>query len=329
MNNNKEYLENFNKIWKEKCNLKYEPSSLPPVDRIIVLGDIHGDFDKLIYLLKKGDLLDNNNNWSGGNAVVVQVGDQIDSCRPVVSGSNQCSFTNYTKNDKSEDIKILKYLTKLHNQAQKEGGAVYSLVGNHELMNVMGDMSYVSYKNLEEVGGKQERINSFRPGNKMANFLACTRKMVLIIGSNLFVHAGIEPELIEKYKINDMNKLLALYLLDQLNNPTEFKEDFMIKNNSPLWTRTFGSINISSNKCKKLMTPLKEVYKVGKIFVGHTPQMDTGINSTCNDSIWRTDIGVSNAFDNVDDNIINTGKRNKYREGQILEILNDKIINII
>ena len=41
----------------------------------------------------------------------------------------------------------------------------------------------------------ENRIKYFKPGNKLSNFLACTRKMILIIGDNLFVHAG----LIKKY----------------------------------------------------------------------------------------------------------------------------------
>ena len=45
------------------------------------------------------------------------------------------------------------------------------------------------------------RAELFKPGNKMANFLACTRSMVLIIGSNIFVHAGLLPEIVNKYNI--------------------------------------------------------------------------------------------------------------------------------
>lgn len=324
---NDTFLKNFNKIYENKCKKKYIPSTLPPQEKILVLGDIHGDFDMLIYLLRKAKVLNKNNKWIGKNTIIVQVGDQIDSCRPNAQGD--CLNPNYIKNDKSEDIKVLEFMTNLHDEAEKAGGAVYSLVGNHELMNVEGDMSYVSYQNLNEFGGKYGRQVAFKPGNKMANYLACTRKMALIIGSNLFVHAGFEPELVNKYNIEDINKLMALYLLDELKNPTFFREDFMIKSNSPLWTRTFGNINMSNDTCEKLMKPLKEVYKVGKIYVGHTPQMEEGINSICDGRIWRTDVGISNAFDNVDPNMINSGKKTKYRQGQLLEILNDKTINII
>ena len=70
--------------------------------------------------------------WSGGNTIVVQLGDQIDNLR------------NNPDYDEPSDIKILKFMTDLHNQAQKEKkGAVYSLLGNHEIMNTK-DLRYVS-----------------------------------------------------------------------------------------------------------------------------------------------------------------------------------------
>jgi len=325
--NTKELLQEFNKIYEEKCRKKYMPSTLPPQEKILVLGDIHGDFNMLKHLLRKGQVINKSNNWIGGNTIVVQVGDQIDSCRPNKHGD--CLLPDYTQNDKADDIKVLEFMTNLHHDAEQHGGAIYSLVGNHELMNVDGDMAYVSYENLNEFGGEYGRQIAFKPGNKMANYLACTRKMALIIGSNLFVHAGFEPELVTQYKIDDINKLMALYLLNELKSPNTFKEDFMVKHTSPLWTRTFGNINMSNNICEKLMKPLKDVYKVGRIYVGHTPQLEGGINSTCDGRIWRTDIGASNAFDRVDSHLMAFGKKTKYRHGQLLEILNDKDINII
>jgi hypothetical protein len=319
------FLRDFNKIYEAKCKKQYMPATLPPQERIVVLGDIHGDFTMLTHLLRKAKVINKSNKWIGGNTIIVQVGDQIDSCRPNKSGD--CLNPDYIKNDKAEDLKVLRFMTELHSDAESHGGAVYSLVGNHELMNVDGDMSYVSLENLNEFGGEFGRQMAFKPGGEIAKFVACSRPLSLIIGSNLFVHAGFEPELIKKYNIDDINKLMALYLLDELRNPNIFREDFMIKSNSPLWTRAYSKI--TNDKCKKILIPLQKTYKVGRIYVGHTPQIENGINSACDGKIWRTDIGISNAFNNVDPTMITTGKKAKYRNGQLLEILNDKTINII
>ncbi len=323
MNN---YLNKFDEIYKQKCKKSNIPSILPAVNRIIVIGDIHGDMNVLLKCLRIPKLIDEKNKWIGGETVVVQVGDQIDSCRFYGFQSN-CNQPNTTINDKAEDIEILLYLTELHNQASKTGGAVYSLMGNHEFMNVDGDMRFVSHNNIRHFDnynyngtiikdGLEGRKTIFKPGNKMANFLACTRQMALVIGSNLFVHAGIIPELKNKYTIEDMNKLLALFLLGELEQPHIFKDIFINGKTSPMWIRHFGK-DISPENCIELEKTL-EIYKVGKMFVGHTPQFKDGINSRCNNKVWRTDVGMSRAFMNNSNNI------------QVLEILQDgKTINIL
>ncbi len=321
-------IDTFNKIYKSKCSKhKLFPSTLPPVNRIIVIGDIHGDFNKLISCLKLAKVIDDKYNWIGNDTVIVQVGDQIDSCR--LNNGIDCN-TQIISNDTPDDLNILYFMTKLHKKASKFGGAVYSLIGNHELLNSLGDLSYVSHNNIRSFDnyktrngtiikdGYNARTFAFTPGNDIANFLACTRKIALIIGSNLFVHGGVVPHIANKYKIDDMNKLLTLFLLGEIEQPEYFSDLFISGSTSPLWTRVFG---MKVNNCDFLMNPLKEIYNVNKIYVGHTPQLKNGIHSQCNDSIWMTDIGLSHAFDKY--------KKHNIKKVQVLEILNDHIINIL
>jgi hypothetical protein len=330
------FIKKFNDIYATKCN-NYPrlPSILPAVPRIIVIGDIHGDMDKLIDCLKIAKLINKKWEWIGKDTVVVQVGDQIDSCR--YNHLDKCDDPNtYTpENDKPADIKILYFMTKLHNMASKHGGAVYSLMGNHEFMNVSGDMSYVSHKNLVQLNnmtfngikftnGTAARQFLFKPGNQIANFLACTRKVALVIGSNLFVHAGIIPIIAEKYKIEDINMIMSLFLLKQIEHPDVFSDLFINGITSPLWTRVYGSI-IRDKECNELLQPLKDIYNVNNIYVGHTPQVNTGISSQCKDRVWMTDVGMSYSFDMY-------FPRNKFkaRNAQVLEILDDgKKFNIL
>jgi len=320
-------------IYREKCpDFKKYPSVLPPVERIIVIGDLHGDWDMTIKSLKVGKVIDNNNNWIGGETVVVQVGDQIDRCR--FSGIS-CKLPEATKNDEASDFKILNYFTELHYQAQKVGGAVYSIIGNHELMNVSGDMRYVSYKNVKEFenykkpngeiikDGMEARTWAFSPGNPISNFLGCTRQLSLIIGSNLFVHAGVVPKIAKKYNIEDMNQIMSLFLWDKLNNQMDHQELLDSSDYSPLWNRVFGNKLKSKDTCSHLMNPLKEIYKVDRMFIGHTPQVDSGISNTCEGKIWLTDYGSSKAFNQFDSNFLKNNVRSEVREAQVLEILND------
>lgn len=330
----KKFNDKLNKIWNNKCgNYPKLPSTLPAVDRIIVIGDIHGDLYQLVKSLKIAKVINNNLDWIGEDTIVVQVGDQVDSCRS--NGYIHCNNVGSTMNDKAEDIKILKFMTALHKKAMIDGGAVYSLMGNHELLNVLGDMTYVSHENIKEFTNYKTKNNTvftdplearkyaFTPGNDLANFLGCTRQIALIIGSNLFVHAGIVPEIAKKYNVKNLNTIMSLYLFDELNNPAQFHDIFMSSQLSPLWNRVFGTLNDSYDSCKYYMEPLENVYKVGKIYVGHTPQLKDGIQSTCNKKIWKVDNGVSRAFDTFKD-------KGRPKTTQILEILNDgEEINIL
>jgi len=333
-------IKQWRKIYNKKCtNFPELPSILPPVKRIIVLGDLHGDWDMTIKSLKIAKLIDNTYKWIGGDTIVVQLGDQIDRCR--FTGI-PCDRKEATKDDEASDMKILNFFTDLHKQAQYVGGAVYSIIGNHELMNVNGDMRYVSFENIAEfdnykkpngtiiTDGMEARKYAFAPGNKIANFLGCTRQLSLIIGSNLFVHAGVLPEIAKKYNIQEMNQIISLYLWNKLKNPSNYNELLNSSDYSPLWNRIFGSVQQSEQSCDILMKPLEQIYKVGKIFIGHTPQLNTGISNTCNGKIWLADYGASKAFNAFDNNFIYNNKRSPLREAQVLEILNDgEKINIL
>ena len=348
------YLNNvysFKKVWQEKCskyNMNEQPSILPAVKRIIVIGDIHGDMAMTLSTLKVAKLIDNNGNWIGGETVVVQVGDQVDRCR--YSGV-ACNIKGATEDDEGNDWKILQFFTKLHKQALKVGGAVYSLIGNHELMNVNGDFRYVSYEGLREFDnyknnnneiikdGEKARRWAFAPGNDISEFLACTRQMALIIGSNLFAHAGVLPNIAKKYNVTRLNQIMSLYLFKILDKSSEYNDIFTDSDSSPLWNRVYGNMGINKNtdessdiKCNTLLKPLQDLYKVGRIYVGHTPMMKNGINSVCNGRVWLTDVGLSKAFDKFDASVTESENhmRSHTRDAQVLEILDDgREINIL
>lgn len=346
------FRDQVKEVYNQKCSRFqsdniYEKNVLPPVDRIIVIGDLHGDFQKTIQCLKLAKVLEEDINldvnstkrykWVGGDSVIVQIGDQIDRCRNL-----PCHNPESTNPDENSDIKILKFFTDLHLKALKKGGAVYSLVGNHEIMNVVGRMDYVSYKGIKgfekednygkkiyegeipkDVTDLEARNFAFQPGNPIAEYLACSRKLVLKIGDYLFVHAGVLPIIAEMYPndvgIEEMNNILTAYLFNMLDKKEiakhqillgpEIVEKELFSNDidqstydiSPLWNRKFGRISRSNNLeqnnevCNSIFNPVKKIYKINKMFIGHTPQEDI-INSSCDNGLWFTDVAMSKAF---------------------------------
>lgn len=86
-------------------------------DRIVAVGDIHGSFDGLTAILQEVGLIDEDRHWSGGSSIFVQTGDYL---------------------DRGEGIReVLDFLMELGEQADRGGGKVIVLLGNHETMNIL------------------------------------------------------------------------------------------------------------------------------------------------------------------------------------------------
>lgn len=350
-------LQDFVKLCK---NYEYIPSIHPKTRRIVVLGDIHGDEKLALEMLKIGKVIsidsDENIEWIGGDTVVVQVGDQIDRCRPHSVDSLSCNVFGSTINDEASDIKIMKLFTELHYKAKKYEGKVISLLGNHELMNSLGYMDYVSKMNFSEFNdyidmnnpslkfnsGEDARRHAFKPGNEMAVFMGCTRVSCLIIGSNLFVHAGIIDIIMDKLKIkkrNDVENIditVRKWLLGLINKEY-VKHIINASEKSMFWTRILGNIpydvSNENTECIDHIKNVLSVLEIGHIIVGHTPQSflhGHGINGICNDKIWRVDNGSSSAFHGYDKKYDKeTGNVDENRKPQVLEILDDSQFNIL
>jgi hypothetical protein len=94
------------------------------VSRIVAVGDVHGDYNQFVSLLQTAGVLDRKMKWAGGKTHLVQVGDVLDRG--------------------PDSRKVMDLLMELESQARKAGGQVHALLGNHETMNLYGDLRYVS-----------------------------------------------------------------------------------------------------------------------------------------------------------------------------------------
>ena len=247
----------------------------------------------------------------------------------VVASVLVCHIPDATVNDEGSDVTIMFFYYDLHVAALKVDCAVYSLLGNHELLNSLGNMKYVSHKGLIEFPNKTDdlrkgRIDAFSLNSKsklfrgqssLSKFMGCTRQTSMIIDGYIFVHAGIMERLINyttkrkkvanRESIITINKLISKWLL---NNNTDGDKVFIMKllagqYMSPFWPRIFGSIKtnlkMEDEKCQQYVKPVLDLLKLKGIVVGHTPQLKNNINSTCSNTVWRVDIAGSQAFDEV------------------------------
>lgn len=346
----------INNEYQQYCwDYPYTPAILPAAKRIVAFGDIHGDYNlaiKLLIIAGVIQITNDNIKWIGGMTHVVQIGDQIDRCRPM--GNMRCDQENTTYQDEASDTRILELFTNLDMQARKDGGMVVSLLGNHELMNVMGNFDYVSYENMKQFDNyvdenqPDKQFNSARDARKYAfssegkygRLLGCTRLPAVIIGSNLFVHAGIIDKLIKKLELDEQNDLekINIAIKRWLLGLVQQKDvDYLTTGkNSMFWTRILGSIppdvNIKDESCSTHVTKVLKLFKINHMFIGHTPQSflyRSGINSTCSNVVWRCDNGSSDAFAKFDFELMSSGKPDNNRIPQAVEIINDNQFNIL
>jgi len=359
-NTEDEYSSDFKDDCKGFTSL---PDTLGKRDRIIAIGDVHGDLNLTINYLLISKVIEKTEDeknvlrimyedgtkeyyqWIGEDTIVVQVGDQVDRCRPTGGRGDMCiRDEKATIDDEHSDIKILDLFTELNKLARKKKGMVISLLGNHELMNYQGNINYASYKGVhnDDFEGKNQN-NKYRKDDgtsfddgiqgrrfafneKLNKQLACTRQSAVIVGSFIFVHGGIVPDLAKQFKVSQVNNLIRKWLLKKIDdNNSDIDTLINTPQVSPFWTRLFGHL---PSGLKKSDSRCKDVFDVLKIWgedkdglkgmvVGHTPHIDKGVNSTCDNSVWRVDLGASKAFD-VFDRIKNSG-----RKPAVLEIVKD------
>lgn len=265
-------------------------SEIKSFKRILVIGDLHADYEKTIRLFKKFKLIDRNKKWIGANTYVVQLGDQIDG-----KGRNN--------EDAEGEQNILDFLDDLHIQAPIYGGGVFSLIGNHELMNVIGDFRYASSNDISNDGGINERKKKYTPGGILAKRLACSRQVILKIDDIIFVHGGVSKDISDDIKTNNIssiNTTMRNFFLNKLNKNDSLVKKYLLNNEGLLWDRSLGKEE-NDEVCKRI-----NYMNIGHIIVGHTPQKN--INSICNDKIWRTDVGLSKAMGDNDFEILEITK---------------------
>jgi len=113
--------------------------------RIVAVGDVHGDLPAFKAILAQAGVIDAAGSWAGGSTILVQTGDLIDR------GPSMRS--------------VFDFVMALEQAAAKGGGRVVPLLGNHEVMNITGDLRYVapaSYAEFADAQSEKRREDAWR-----------------------------------------------------------------------------------------------------------------------------------------------------------------------
>jgi hypothetical protein len=279
-------------------------------NRIIAIGDIHGDYYIFIELLKLAKVIDNNLNWIGKDTYVIQLGDTLDGKRPNITLDKE--YINLPG-----EIEITKLILKLDSKAKKHGGRVISILGNHELypfyfynddsfnQKYVKNIDLNQYKKLYKVS----RFKYYKPGvGEGAKLFGATRPLIIQLGQFIFCHGSLNKKFVELCIKNNIKKTTNSKFIDisKLNNIVSDwltgkskKVPFFINesdNINPLFNRDLTDPKtLNKTQCIDLVDSVLQYFKNGNYLVmGHSSHKK--ICTLCNDTVYRTDIAVSRAF---------------------------------
>ena len=259
-------------------------------DRIVAIGDLHGDLQAAQRALRLAGAAGDDDRWVGGELVLVQTGDILG------------------RGDSEREI--LDLFLRLKLEAQEAGGAVHMLNGNHEMMNVLHDFRYVTSGAMtafDDVPGvrqafdearaggdslilslpeeRQVRAAAFKPGGPVARTLA-DHPVAIRIGTAVFTHAGIRPRY-ATLGLDELNRQCREWLLGKAKPP-----EWIGASKGPMWSRDFSD-EVDDDDCGMIARTLEILGARHKV-IGHT--VHDGITSYCDGRIWCIDTGMSSAY---------------------------------
>lgn len=282
--------------------LPWTPDIIPLKEgqRVVALGDIHGHIDHLRRCLRAARVIaEDGNDWIGGNAICVQLGDVLDR--------------GY------HEIECLLLLTKLARQAAVAGGVLVMLWGNHEVENADGvftctarsftgdfDSQYAEvldrvldsdWRKGYDDSLKPARWAMFEPGGFLAKPFLSKLKVAVKVGRTVFVHGGLDVEhLTTNGGVAGMNQSASSWISEKvvlagksrIATLDENRPDWIDLSSSPLWMRDYSKGQPKEGVAERV-TAVLNALQVDRMCVGHT--VHDRINSVLDGKVWRLDIG--------------------------------------
>jgi hypothetical protein len=259
------------------------------VQRIVAVGDIHGDYDAYMDVLQAAGIVNRRGNWIAGETHFVQVGDLP---------------------DRGPDTdRIVRHLMALEEQAIKAGGRVHALIGNHEAMNITGDLRYVHPGEYEALKSRQAKRLREAYYERVLEYLRATddppvidddfretwmeehplgfvehrqiwsprgefgdwvtgHNAVVKINDILFVHGGLSLAT-TGYSLRELNERVR----SELRGESDSGDRLIESEAGPLWYR--GLAQPENEEEKASLQSVLEHFDARHVVVGHTPGYGT------------------------------------------------------
>jgi len=303
------------------------PACAQQPQRIIAVGDLHGDFNAWSTIARAAGVTNAAGHWAGGRTTLVQMGDILDRG--------------------PDSLKIVRNLQQLQKEAPRAGGRVIVVLGNHEAMNLTGDFRYTTpgeYAAMTDAQsaarrdrvyaanraqtetaakaqnpqltpaqiraswdaqhplGWVERRLAWSPSGELGKW-ATANSAIVRIGDTLFVHGGLSAEY-AKLPIAEINRRVATAMATGDDSQATILYDPL----GPLWYRGLVTHDPDAEAARATakpplphLTPEQELDAVLKasgarrLVIAHTPSLK-GIQISADGRLARIDTGISSYY---------------------------------
>lgn len=303
------------------------PAPAQQPQRIVAVGDLHGDFDAWQAIARNAGVIDARGHWAGGKTVLVQLGDITDRW--------------------ADSLKIVRSLQQLQKEAPRAGGRTVVVLGNHEAMNLQGDNRYTTageYAAFVDAQSAQRRDRvyaanraqleaayraqdpkitadqvrdkwdsdhplgwvehrlAWAPSGELGQW-ATRNPAILRIGNTLFVHGGISAEY-AKQSVDAINQRVAAAMAAGDDSPASILTDPL----GPLWYRGLVGKDDEAQEARAAVKPPLQplspeqelsavlgAYGAQRLVIAHTPSLQ-GIQISPDGRLARIDTGISRAY---------------------------------
>lgn len=218
------------------------------VERVVAFADVHGAYTELLTLLRETGIVDAEDRWAAGHTHVVSLGDLLDRG--------------------ADSRKVMDLLIRLQGEAQAAGGQLHVVLGNHEAMNLLGDLrdvdtgEFAAYADLESAAERAQRREAWEaaqgagsgavfdqkfppgyfghraalsPGSKYGQWLL-TLPAAIVINDSLFMHGG-PSTLLRGLGLQELNLRYRTALTDYLGIAGRLEQANLLQVGDPFGSR--------------------------------------------------------------------------------------------
>jgi len=250
--------------------------------QILAISDIEGNYYALTRLLIGNGVVDDSLNWIFGKSHLVLLGDMVDRGTYVTQ--------------------VLWLIYKLDKEAEKEGGRVHFILGNHDIMCMNGDDRYADDKYLEIAYLMNvEYKELYGLASEIGRWMR-TKNAIEKIGDYLFVHGGISPEVLElDLTIEEMNDRIRPYYGETIYPSCPGEVYALYKTSGLFWYRGYlqSKDGVYEKATQEEVDTILDYYDAQSIIVGHC--LVNTIDSRYNKRVYTIDVlHPENQYSDID-----------------------------